>query len=245
MEKLERYGIKGNCWKWFNSYLSNRMQQVVINGTFSDWCEIKTGAPQGSILGPVQFLIYINDLPSVCKYVEILFFADDTNIEAVGCSVENIKSDLDSINFWPESNKLVLKLSKTVQLNFKKSPADLSFNLNKTDIKVEHYCKYLGVKLDIKFSFRAQIDHVQIKLSKLWYTRAELRHYVPRNQLIFLLQFKCDTTNSIWCLGLWLVYVLSASTDLPIAEKNFKSNIFLEKGDHCNDIFMRHSLLTI
>ena len=88
------------------------MQQVVINGTSSDWCEIKNGVPQGSILGPLLFLICINDLPLVCKNVEVLLFADDTNIEAVGCSVENIKSDLDSRNFWLESNKLVLNLSK-------------------------------------------------------------------------------------------------------------------------------------
>ena len=94
------------------------MQQVVINGASSDWCEIKNGVHQGSILGPLLFLIYINDPPLVCKNVEILIFADDTNIEAVGCSVENIKSDLDRIIFWLASNKLVLNLSKTVQLNF-------------------------------------------------------------------------------------------------------------------------------
>ena len=90
------------------------MQQVVTNGTSSDWCEIKTGVPQGSILG-LLFLIYINDLPLVYKNVEFLLFAEDNNIEAFGCSVEFIKSDLDSIIFWLESKKLVLNLSKTVQ----------------------------------------------------------------------------------------------------------------------------------
>ena len=60
----------------------------------------------------------------------------------------------------------MLNLTKTIQLNFKKGPANLSFQLNKTDIKLEHYCKNLGIKLDNKFSFRADIDHVQIKLSK-------------------------------------------------------------------------------
>ena len=104
-------------------------------------------------------------------------------MEAVGCSVENIKSDLDSINFWLESNKLVLNLSKTIQLNLKKGPANLSFQLNKSDITVEHYCIYLEVKIDNKFSFRAHIDHVQSKLSKQCVILAKLRH-VPRNQLI-------------------------------------------------------------
>ena len=146
LEKLERHGIRGNFWKWFSSYYSNRMQQVVINIASYDGCEINNGVPQGSILGPLLFLIYINNLPLVCQNVEILLFADDTNIEAVGCSVENIKSDLNSINFWLESNKLALNLSKTVQLNFKKGPANVSFQLNRTDIKVENYCKYLGVK---------------------------------------------------------------------------------------------------
>ena len=104
------------------------MQQVVINGASSYWCEIKNGFPQGSVLGPLLFLIYINDLPLVCKNIEIFLFGDDTNVEAFGCSVENIKSDLASINFWLESNKLVLNLSKTVQLNFKKGQPILVSN---------------------------------------------------------------------------------------------------------------------
>ena len=103
------------------------MQQVVINDTSSDWCEIKNGV-QVSIFGPLLFLIYIKDLPLVCKTVEILLFADDTNIEAVEFSVENIRSDLDSINFWLECTKLVLNLSKTVQLNLKKAQPILVSN---------------------------------------------------------------------------------------------------------------------
>ena len=103
------------------------MQQVVINDTLSDWCEIKNGV-QVSFFGPLLFLIYIKDLPLVCKTVEILLLADDTNIEAVGCSVENIRSDLDSINFWLESAKLVLNLSKTVQLNLKNAQPILVSN---------------------------------------------------------------------------------------------------------------------
>ena len=80
----------------------------------------------------------------------------------------------------------MLNLSKTVQFNLKKSPDDINFQLNKTHIKVEHYSKYLGVKLDNKFCFRAHIDQVQSKLSKQCGILAKLRHYVPRNQLFLI-----------------------------------------------------------
>ena len=79
----------------------------------------------------------------------------------------------------------------------------------------------------------------------MWYTSKTQTLCSSESTNFFLLQFKCDTTNTIWCLGLWLLYILSASTDLPIAEKKLKVIYFRKKGDHCNDIFMRHSLLTI
>ena len=214
------------------------MQQVVINGTSSDWCEIKNGAPQGSILGPFLFLININDLPLVCKNVEILLFADDTNIEAVGCSVENIKPVLDSINFWLESNKLVLNLSKTIQLDLKKVPANLSFQLNKTDIKVEPYCKYLGVKTDNKFSFRCPIDHMQNKLRKQCGILAKLRHYVPRNQLI---SYYNSNVTPLIQYGALVYGCRTYSALLPIdlfQKKILKVVYFRKEGDHCDDIFI-------
>ena len=221
------------------------MQQVVINVASSDWCEIKNGVHQGSILGPLLFLIYINDPPLVFKNVEILVFADDTNIEAVGCSVENIKWDLDSIIFWLESNKLVLNLSKTVQLNFQIGPANLSFQLNKTNIKVEHYCKNLGIKLDSKFSFRTHIDHVQIKLSKQCGILAKLRHYVLRNQLI---SYYNSNVTPLIQYGALVYGCCTYSALLPIyllQKQILKVIYFRKKAITAMIFFMRHSLLTI
>ena len=98
LQKLYHYGIRGGALKWFQSYLSDRYQYVTYNGTESTKLNIKCGVPQGSILGPLLFLIYINDLANVCKYMMPLLFADDTNLFRGG---KNIKDIHDEISLWP------------------------------------------------------------------------------------------------------------------------------------------------
>ena len=80
LKKLEHYGIRDNMLDWFQSYLSDRKQHVDINGKSSDLLDIACGVPQGSVLGPLLFLIYINDLPNISKILNFYLFADDTNI---------------------------------------------------------------------------------------------------------------------------------------------------------------------
>ena len=108
--KLERYGLRGNCLSWLKSYLENRYQRVEENGVSSTWRDINQGVPQGAILGRLLFLIYINDMPNICKSVNIILFADDANIDTIGCTKKEIESDLEAINDWLERNKLVLNL---------------------------------------------------------------------------------------------------------------------------------------
>ena len=124
LQKLCHHGIRGNALKWFTSYLSNRRQYVTYNGVASAMKGINCGVPQSSILGPLLFLIYINDLCSMCKYTTPIFFADDTNLFCSGPDIKtmesNINNELTEISLWLKVNKLSLNIKKTHYMVFSK-----------------------------------------------------------------------------------------------------------------------------
>ena len=114
LDKLHIYGIAHD---WFSSYMSKRHQSVMYNNFESDYKEIKCGVPQGSVLGPLLFLFYINDLPSVSKLFMPILFADDTNLFCTGKNlgdiVNEINVEIDKIYSWVKANKLSLNVEKT------------------------------------------------------------------------------------------------------------------------------------
>ena len=112
LDKLHHYGVRGNALDWFRSYLSNRKQYVSYNGVSASTKLITCGVPQGSILGPLLFLIYINDLNNVCCDSVPILFADDTNLFYKGADfgelVKSINAELENISLWLKVNKLSL-----------------------------------------------------------------------------------------------------------------------------------------
>ena len=117
LSKLERCGVRGTALKWFQSYLYGRKQICRINNTESSKTNIHCGVPQGSNLGPLLFLIYINDLPHCLQTTTASMFADDTNLSCTGRTSADIEykinKDLDNIRKWIICNKLTLNLKKT------------------------------------------------------------------------------------------------------------------------------------
>ena len=179
LKKLEYYGIKDITNKWLLSYLTNRKQSITYNNKKceSDFLTIKCGVPQGSILGPLLFLIYVNDLCKASSEISAVMFADDTNLFLSNKNITNLfttmNTELKKITEWFKANKLSLNVSKTKyslfhQLKKKKHiPVSLPFlKLNNIKITRDTSTKFLGVLLDENLSWKAEIESVELKISK-------------------------------------------------------------------------------
>ena len=117
LSKLNHYGVRGKAYDWFHSYLSSREQFVCISGHSSDSLSITCGVPQGSILGPLLFLLYIDDLPNTSKLLSFHLFADDTNMYFSSKNVNDLEpilnQELRAVAEWMKSNRLALSILKT------------------------------------------------------------------------------------------------------------------------------------
>ena len=134
LDKLDHYGVRGNNLDWLRSYLNNRQQYVYVNGTSSNKNNLKYCVPQGSILGPVLFILYINDLPGISKLAKFIFFADDANIIITGNNFAEIQHQanelLQALDKWVKCNGLKLNISKTKYMIFSNLREDSSSNLH-------------------------------------------------------------------------------------------------------------------
>ena len=258
LKKIENNGIRGPALNWIATYLKGRRQRVIVNGACSSWNSIVCGVPQGSILGPLLFLIYINDLPLVCKCLDVILFADDTNLTAINKDDNSVQGDLQNINNWLIANKLILNMDKTVQMNIrnKNSASKSVFKFDDVFIEVRNLCKYLGIYVDSKLSFQSHIEYIKKRLSKQCGIICKLRHYVPRKQLI---DYYRSNVNPIVQYGILVYGCCSYSSLLPILilqKKILKflyfrklsdscRDIFMKLSDSCRDIFISNKLLTV
>ena len=159
---------------WLKDYLLNRKQLVEFNGSRSFSRDILCGVPQGSILGPLLFIIYINDLLKASSLVEFLLFADDTSIFASGNCLSDLISimnnELVSIDEWFRTNKLSLNMDKTNYILFrtrhKASYCDNILNINGYPIRCVSSIKFLGVIIDEHLDWSKHISFIESKISK-------------------------------------------------------------------------------
>ena len=176
---------------WFKGYLRNRQQFTTVNNKQSELLSIDFGVPQGSILGPLLFLIYIHDLSKVIMFSSVHHFADYINILYVNSSLKDIKRkinhDLSNLVQWLRANKMSLNVSKTeivISKSYSKQiTKHLDFHLSGQKIRPKNYTNYLGIIIDEDLTFREYVIQLRQKLNRINGLLAKLRHQVSSNLL--------------------------------------------------------------
>ena len=173
LNKLYHYGIRGVANDWFKSYLSNRKQYVSYNDCCSSQRVIKCGVPQGSILGPLLFLLYVNDMVNASQILFSILFADDTNVFITGKNintlVETMNNELHKLYEWMCINKLSLNIKKTKFMVFtmrKSKEIDQTITINNQVIEQVNNFKFLGVIIDSHLRWTDHVQHIRKKISK-------------------------------------------------------------------------------
>jgi hypothetical protein len=188
LQKLKFYGILDTANKLIKSYLTNRFQRVKIRNNqfmnyYSDWDNVKQGVPQGSVLGPLLFLLYINDLPDTVNDISSpILFADGTNLICMQENLHKFNDELklvfQKINRWLKANLLTLNFNKTLFIQFS------SKHTKTTQAHIKYKGKYiqntneasfLGLIMDNTLSWQSHLDKLSSKLSSASYIRRTLK----------------------------------------------------------------------
>ena len=244
LKKLSKMGINGTTLEWFKNYLSGRLQRVDINGNLSDELHLDISVIQGSILGPILFLCYINDFYSVTSLFSVLF-ADDTTCLSKGKNLKDLISyvsqELQKIAVWFRANKMAINTSKTKFIIFRTrgkviNPADcyLTFNNNEPgrpedpslifpidriyNDGEEKSFKLLGVLFDEYLTFDAHIALVCSKISKSLFCINRIKNFVNRDSLKKL-YFAMIHTHLSYCLNVYGCANTTALQKLRVKQK--------------------------
>jgi len=267
LAKLEKYGVRGNDLLWFRSYLTERKQFVSLNGKNSLLADVLLGVPQGSILGPLLFLLYINNLPLASQLFSLLF-ADDTTLLASADSVESlvnfVNTEFKKVCDFFRTNKLMLHPDKTKILFYSNSAngegVQICCNSNNDDLLNPEHIKYLspvssnddipavkflGVYFDSSLSFKYQVSCVKKKLSKALYVLRMVKKTLPIKslKLIYYTIFHC---HLIYAIQVWSCCTQNLINDLFKLQKSAIRTICNVKYNcHTEPLFKKEEILPL
>jgi len=221
LDKLINYGITGPLWNWFNNYLNNRSQCVKICNAISPPLPVLSGVPQGSILGPLLFLIYINDLSSIALFSTLFLFADDAKL----CKIIlhptdhlNLQYDLDQFLTWSINSDLLFSISKCIYMSFN-NQSQISYLLDSTTLPQIHCHRDLGVQVSDNLSWNNHYNHITSKAYKyLGLLRRAFSncHSIKAKKNLYVTLVRSQLT---YCSQLWNPYLIKDTTALEKVQR--------------------------
>lgn len=263
IEKLEYYGVRNEVLKLFKSYLSNRLQYVEIRNIEeskeriykSKLLRITRGVPQGSILGPILFIIFVNDLidyiSNVVDGVKLVVYADDTNAIVSDKDKEQLNFKINAIlaefHRWFTSNNLKLNTSKTSAVLFKttaRNKETLNINLNGEIIDLQHTVKFLGVNIDNYLNWKVELDRIEKNISSACYALRSLRDELTVKQLKIiyyaLVESKLRYSIQFWGNS----YNYNMNKAFIIQKRAIRTILRIPQIESCKDHFITLEILT-
>jgi hypothetical protein len=248
--KLSYYGIKNISYSWFQSYLSDRKQYVNYNNTKSSISTLSLGVPQGSILGPLLFLIYVNDVSHVSSLFRCILYADDTTLTSTFCSFNDSESpenlmntEINKIYKWLCANKLSLNIAKTKYMIFHSPNKSLQnintpvLAINNLPIECVDKFDFLGITLTSTLSWKAHQSKICKKLSRTIGILQRLRNMVPSNILLNIYNslFVSHISNSVLVWGHKADRIFKLQKRAIVFKKRY--------NDHTSPLFKQNNLL--
>ena len=210
--KLEHYGIRDNMLNWFKPYLSNRKQYVFLNGESSEVKDITCGVPQGSVLVPLLFLLYINDLPNISKVLDFYLFADDTsNIYYESDNLDKLERKVNKelgklIQLWLNVNRLFLNLSKTNYVIFhpfnKPLKPQVTIKIQKIALCQKTHIKYRGVIVDSTLGWKQKIKNITCKISRAIGIMYKLRPFL-NSTMMKNIYYSIIYSHIVYAIQVW------------------------------------------
>ena len=207
--RLESLGIHGNLLSWLNSFLTKRYQRVVVNGSFSEWLPVRSGVPQGSVLGPLLFLLYVDELRKVSQHSIIKLFADDIALYKEIVSSNDCKllqDDLTAIFEW--CKKWLLKLNPlkcdSICISYKRVPPLCAYFLDGQQISLKSVVRYLGIFINSQLKWGDHMKHLVAKASRslnyLRHTLFSCSASVKATAYRAVVRPILEYASPVWCL---------------------------------------------
>ena len=256
LQKLYSYGIRGVAHSWFHSYLSGRTQKVMYNGTLSEnTCEVKCGVPQGSILGPLLYLIYVNECAKSLNHSNAILYADDTTLVISAKTYANLykfmNEDLKNLHNWLCLNKLTLNASKTkfivysVSSRSAKIPPELSVMIDGNTIeRVENYT-FLGTNINQHLSWKPHMLNILSKIQRNLGVVRKISRFLDRHSL-FQLYHSLIMSHIRNGIVVWFHSHAAIRKKIQACANKFLRIIFhLKSRDSVRDLMKENKLLSV